>query len=403
MISLQEAQELVHGYALPLPPVRVTPPNSLGLVLADDVRSSVDCPAYDKAMMDGYAVIAADIERGCRELSVLDEVHAGQLPRHTVVQGTAIRIMTGAAIPAGANAVVMVERTERLGEDRVRIDAETVPLGKNVMRRGTSLRCGDIVIGRGSRIRSIEVGLLAEVGQVDVAVTPLPRVAVMATGNELVPYQQTPPEGKIRNSNGPMLMAAAAWSGATPIELGIVSDDRKELAEGFAGGLEAADVLVLSGGVSAGVKDLVPGVLTELGVMEVFHKVRLKPGKPVWFGVRDEGQRHRLVFGLPGNPVSSLVCFQLLVRPALLGLAGRGAGRQETIQMPLAAAYQHRGDRPTYYPVRTVQWQGGPAIETLNWKGSADLATLATATGLAHFPAGDASYEAGMPVEVLPI
>jgi molybdopterin molybdotransferase len=403
MIPLQQAQQLVRDHALPLPPVRATPLECLGLVPADDVRSPVDCPAYDKAMMDGYAVIAADIERGSRELSVIDEVHAGQLPRHVVVPGTAVRIMTGAPLPAGADSVVMVERTVRVGLDRVRIEAGAVLPGGNVMRRGTSLQCGNSVIARGSRIRPIEVGLLAEVGQIDVPVIPLPRVAVMATGNELVPYRQSPPAGKIRNSNGPMLLAAATWIGATPVDLGIASDDCKKLSDGVARGLQVADVLVLSGGVSAGVKDLVPDVLTSLGVTKVFHKVRLKPGKPVWFGVRAGDQRYQLVFGLPGNPVSSLVCFQLLVRPALLALAGRGAAQQGTATLPLAVAYRHRGDRPTYYPVRAAQWRGSPAVETLDWQGSADLATLAAATGLAHFPAGDKSYEPGIRVEVLPL
>jgi molybdopterin molybdotransferase len=219
----------------------------------------------------------------------------------------------------------------------------------------------------------------------------------------LVPFEQSPPIGKIRNSNGPMLGAAVACAGATPIDLGIAVDHPTRLANAAAEGLRAADVLVLSGAVSAGTKDFVPQVLSDLGVAKVFHKVRLKPGKPVWFGVHDNGTQHQLVFGLPGNPVSALVSFRLLVRAALDRLAGREMERPKMSRLPLAAPFEHRGARPTYYPVRAAQWRGGAPVETLRWQGSADLATLAHATGLAHFPAGAARYAAGTDVEVLPI
>jgi molybdopterin molybdotransferase len=219
-------------------------------------------------------------------------------------------------------------------------------------------------------------------------------VAVLATGNELVPADRRPAAGQIRNSNGPMLCALVAGAGGIAVDLGIGRDDAEPLSELVARGL-GEDVLVLSGGVSAGVLDLVPRVLSELGVEEVFHKVRLKPGKPLWFGVTRRGDRRTLVFGLPGNPVSSLVCFELFVRPALGRLAGRADNALPTVEARLTQPYAQRGDRPTYFPVRLRREAAQATVELLNWHGSADLQTLAQANGLAVFPADQQHFDAG--------
>jgi molybdopterin molybdotransferase len=225
---------------------------------------------------------------------------------------------------------------------------------------------------------------------------------VLSTGNELVPADQTPAAGQIRNSNSPMLAACVRKACAVPLELGIARDERDELRRLIERGL-AADVLVLSGGVSAGVLDLVPGVLAELGVEQVFHKVRLKPGKPLWFGVlacAPPRQRATLVFGLPGNPVSSLVCFELFVRPAIQQLSGRTAATPIKTAR-LAAEFQHRGERPTYQPAQFCEHAQGAIAKPLFWQGSADLRTLAAANCLIRFPAGDRHYPAGEAVEVM--
>jgi molybdopterin molybdotransferase len=199
--------------------------------------------------------------------------------------------------------------------------------------------------------------------------------------------------GQIRNSNGPMLCGLVRQAGATPVDLGIVADREDELREKIRGGLET-DVLVLSGGVSMGIADLVPKVLKSLGVEQVFHQVKLKPGKPLWFGAA--GKEHpTLVFGLPGNPVSSLVCFELFVRPALAHMAGRVSNRKPLRQVRLVKPYRQRGDRPVFHPA--ILRQEGPeeVVELLDWKGSADLRTLADADCLVQFPAGDRTYAAG--------
>ncbi len=246
-----------------------------------------------------------------------EEVTAGQVPQAPLQPGLATRIMTGAPVPAEAEAVVMVEQTQTSsdadGIEWVEIAEVRLPESGNIMLQGTSLRAGEVILSAGRTIRPLEIGLLAEVGRHQVQVSLVPSVAILSTGNELVDVDQSPQAGQIRNSNGPLLNALVQRAGAKPVPLGIGRDDLDDLRQLVAQGLQE-DVLVLSGGVSAGVLDLVPQVLQELGVEQVFHKVDLKPGKPLWFGVNADTQT--LVFGLPGNPVSSLVCCELFVRPA---------------------------------------------------------------------------------------
>ncbi len=328
--------------------------------------------------------------------------------------------MTGAPIPAGADAVVMHEHTQfidavggadpafgRLG--RVRILEERFRPGQNIMRRGTSLRRGDIVLSPGREIRPVEIGLLAEVGRTKVSAIESPTVAILSTGNELVPPDQIPAAGQIRNSNGPMLIAAVRAAGARPIELATSRDEPDALRDALAKVLRS-DVLIVSGGVSAGALDLVPGLLKELGVVEVFHKVSLKPGKPIWFGVRSSSSlvprpsplAPTLVFGLPGNPVSSLVCFELFVRPAIDRLSGRHVPEElQTMPARLTADFVHRGDRPTFHPAILSNRRDGSTIKPLPWSGAADLRGLSAANALAIFPAGDREYAAGEAIESL--
>jgi molybdopterin molybdotransferase len=405
MLTVEEALEQVLAHARPRPPVCVAARDALGLTLAEEVTSDVDSPPYDKTMVDGYAVLAADLTEGVAELTILEEVIAGSVPRQPVTPGHATRLMTGAPIPANADAMVMIERTEVVGAagrdlGRVRIQSEPVKPGQNIIRRGVSMRTGDVVLAPGTEIRPIDIGLLAEVGREQLMAVPRPTVAVLATGNELVPPGVTPGPGQIRNSNGPMLLAAIERAGATPVDLGIVFDDPHALRARVAEGLKA-DILVLSGGVSAGVMDLVPGVLAHCGVHQVFHKIRLKPGKPLWFGTAPDPAGDKLAFGLPGNPVSTLVCFELFVRPAIARLAGRTAEGLRTVRAKLGADFNHRGDRPTYHPAVWHEEDNSPTVTPVRWTGSADLRGLATANALIHFPAGDRTWEAGKKVEVL--
>ncbi len=398
MLSVEEALDRVLSRAQTRAAVGSATSEALGLVLAEEITSDVDSPPHDKSIVDGYAVIAADLASGPAELTLLEEVMAGDVPRHSITRGTTIRVMTGAPIPAGADAMVMVEQSEMVGE-RVRLAPPRVTVGQNIMRRAASMARGEPVLSAGHVLRAIELGLLAEVGRTQVQVIPRPRLAVLSTGNELVPPGAAPGPGHIRNSNSPMLVALAQAAGAASFDLGIARDEPEVLRSLMATGLEA-DVLVISGGVSAGVLDLVPGALESLGVRPVFHKIRLKPGKPLWFGVLPAEGGDKLVFGLPGNPVSSLVGFELFVRPAIAKLAGRSPAADETTAI-LASELAHRGDRPTYHPAELRLEAGQAVVEPLKWKGSGDLRTLAGANALACFPAGDERHAAGEMIRVL--
>jgi molybdopterin molybdotransferase len=397
MLSVAEAQAVVLRHARPLP-AEVVPltPAVLGLVLAEDVASDLDMPPYDKAMMDGFAVRAADLPEGRGVLRVVDEVTAGRTPRRPIGPGEAARIMTGAPLPAGADAVVMVERTRPAGDDRVAVEDRPPAPGQNVLPRAREMRRGETVLAAGAALRPQELGLLATVGRAEARVHAAPAVAVLATGDELVEAGQAPGPGQIRNSNGPMLAAQVARAGGAPRPLGIAPDRVDRLRELVAEGLRSP-VLILSGGVSAGKLDLVPGVLQELGVAAHFHKVEMKPGKPVFFGSRDD----RLVFGLPGNPVSSLVCFELFVRPALRRLGGHAEAGPRLVRAALAEDFAYRTDRPTYHPALLDAGEEGWRVRAVPWFGSPDLRGLARANAFVLFPAGDHRHRAGQVFPVL--
>ncbi len=396
MLTVAEAQAVVLRTARPRPPVTAAlTPAALGSVLAEDVVSDLDMPPYDKAMMDGYAVRCADLPDGRASLAVVEEVTAGRTPQRSLAAGQATRIMTGAPIPAGADAVIMIERTRAEGQ-RVVIEDRPPQPGLNIMPRGREMRCGETVLAAGSVLRPQEFGLLATVGRTKVELYSAPRVAVLSTGDEVVEAGERPGPGQIRNGNGPMLCAQVARAGGLPHSLGIARDQLDSLRPLIEEGLRA-DVLVLSGGVSAGKLDLVPGVLQEAGVQPHFHKVNMKPGKPVFFGSRGE----TLVFGLPGNPVSALVCFELFVQPAQRRLAGHAEPGPLLARAALAEDFAYRTDRPTYHPalldVDQSQWR----VRPVPWFGSPDLRGLARANAFVIFPPGDHRHQAGQVFDVL--
>jgi molybdopterin molybdotransferase len=403
MIDIEQATAMVLERAKPREARRESLQQVLGHVLAEDVISDIDSPPYDKALMDGYAVIASDLRGGRGELIVIDEVAAGDIPCEPLRSGRATRIMTGAPVPRGADAVVLGERcqADAAGDiPTVRIDDREVRPGQNILGRGMSMRRGDTVLRVGRRLSAIDVGLLAEVGRTQVLIHPAPTVAVLATGNELVPACDAPGPSQIRNSNSPMLCALVASAGGQPIDGGIARDTETELAHQVNQGLHE-DLLILSGGVSTGDFDLVPHVLRDLGVEQVFHGVRLKPGKPIWFGVLPHAKGLRLVFGLPGNPVSGLVCFELFVRPAINALAGHPQTARPLVSAQLTESFRHRGDRPVYFPVQLERQAGQTLARLLDWQGSADLRTLTCADGLAVFAADRCEYDPGETVTVM--
>ncbi|MDG2012511.1 MAG: molybdopterin molybdotransferase MoeA [Pirellulaceae bacterium] len=396
MIEIQQALDLIESQCVTMQADCLGLTQLPGHVLADSIESDVDSPPFDKSMMDGFALQAADVLAGNPRLQVLAQVQAGAQFSGQVNSGQAVQIMTGAPVPQGADTVVMVEQTSHT-EDQVEIQA-TVKAGQNILCRGTAMRAGQTIMSAGDYVRAEDVGLLAEAGAASAKIIPRPGLAVIATGDELVPVESSPTGSQIRNSNGPMIACLAKPYCKSVRDLGVGPDRAETLAEVVTAGLES-DILVLSGGVSAGVADLVPAVLQQVGVKQIFHKVKIKPGKPVWFGVYESGEKKRtLVFGLPGNPVSSMVCFRVFVLPALLRMAGRD-GNSAYASGKLSTEFKQRPGRTTYWPSRVTQSETGCLLEPLDWKGSADLRTLAQANCYAVFTGERAQFEPG---ETLP-
>jgi molybdopterin molybdotransferase len=407
MLTVEQALEAVLKAAAALPAVERPLADARGCVLDEDAAADIDSPPFDKALVDGYAVRTCDLDGPQRRLAIGEVITAGRTPSRPLLAGEAAVVMTGAPIPSGCDAVVMHEKT-RVEDGRVLIAEPAVRAGQNLLARGREMRAGSIVVSRGSILNPARLGVLASVGRTLVRVAPRPRVAIVPTGDELVEPSQVPGPGQIRNSNAIVLQALAVQSGADPRRWPIVPDDESLLRTALEEGLDW-DVLIVSGGVSAGQRDLVPDVLTSLGVKCVFHKVRIKPGKPLWFGVGPPRPDRvgSLVFGLPGNPVSVLVGFLVFVKPALSVLAGRAdeCGTRQVAK--LARGFSHRGDRPTYHPAKVVRGSGESpeelSLEPLAHSGSADLCSVAQADGFAVFQAGDRDYSPGEIVGFLPM
>lgn len=394
MLEVRDARQTVLRFATALKPEATAFSDAvLGQVLAEGVRADVDSPPFTKSLMDGYAIRSTDLAGGPADLVVIEEVPAGSVPTKPVGAGQATALYTGAPVPDGADAVVMVERTEALPGGRVRVKDVGIAAGRNILPRGREMTTGDVVLPAGTVLTPAALGLLAAVGRVKAALVPRPRVGVLVTGNELVEADATPGPGQIRNTNGPMLAAQAARAGGVPRILGVGRDDRAALTALVREGMETSDVLVLAGGVSVGAYDLVPDVLRELGVTVHFHRVRMKPGKPLLFGTLGD----HLVFGLPGNPVGAFVGFELFVRPALRKLAGYDDDPPiHTLQ--LRAPITTSNDRPTFHPARR---EGTHQVVPLPWFGSADLRALLEADALIALPPGDVKFGDGDWVEAV--
>jgi len=345
---------------------------AVGFVLADRIRSDMDMPPFQKAMMDGYAVRAADTVAAPALLDLIATIHAGSMPEVEVGPGQAAAIMTGAPIPVGADAVVMVERTGKVGDGRVRIR-------------------GDLVLEAGTRIGPAQVAVLAAVGCAMVPVYAVPRVCAFTTGDEVVPTGEKPGPGRIRNSNSPMLVARIARDGAAVTNGGILVDDEQVIRRAAAKAFGEYEVVIFTGGVSMGEKDLVAGALAAEGFSQIFHKISLKPGKPVLFG-KSGGT---LVFGLPGNPVSAAVTYELIVRPALMKMAGRRPIHRPRVEAVLAGPPPRAIPREHYLPASLTWGPGGFTVRLVPSKGSADLFSFTAGNALLRVPRGGPAPETG--------
>lgn len=367
-----------------------------GRCLAEDLTTPHDSPPFDKSMMDGFAVVAGPQPE---TLQVLETITAGTVPQATVTPGTACRIMTGAPMPAGANCVVPIEKvTFDEGEPAtVHLGHDQLVAEKHVLRQGASAQSGESLLAAGTRLEPQHIAALAEFGIADIPVRPVPHVGVLATGDELLTFDQPLTPGRIRNSNEPMLISQITQAGGVPVPLGIARDNVTDLRERITAGLKN-DFLVLTGGVSAGTLDLVPAELAAAGVVEVFHKIAMKPGKPLWFGKLQTEDHTCYVFGLPGNPVSSMVCFDLFVTTALRQFCGRSAVLPAFRNVKLTAPIDVRGDREIFMPCQFDVVDGVIQATAVRWGGSADLRSTATAQGLCRLSPEYSQYEAGQTV-----
>ena len=362
--------------------------HALGRVLLEPALSLQDDPAFDRSSMDGYSLEAAGTHEGSR-LAVTATILAGQCPSRLLESGGAVKVMTGAPIPVGADAVVPVEDC-RESDGFVELLRPVRP-GENVRYRGENLRAGEAVFSPGRRLDALDVATGIALGIKRAAVARRPSATVLATGSELVEPGAAPGPGQIPNSNGPMLAALwQAWGGGLDGEAS-VPDGEEELEAAIRRGLQS-DFLVLSGGVSVGERDLVPELLERAGVRRIFHKVAMKPGKPIYFGRRGD----TVVLGLPGNPLSSFVGALLFLQASLRKRTGLPPPTWRTRR--LAERHESGGDRTRFEPA--VLADGG-AVKLLPHKGSADLPAWRGAEALAELPAGRAVFEAGSPLRVL--
>lgn len=399
MIPLAEAQAHVLGRVAALVPVERDPTTAVGLVAATSVAAREMVPAFDNTAMDGFAVRAADTAGAPVRLAIVGTMLAGAADAVEVGEGEAVRIMTGAPIPPGADSIVMVERTEADGDTVVVQQAASV--GDHVRRTGDDVRPGDELVRPGDVLTAARVGLLAGQGVTRVSVHPSPRVGVLSTGDELVADPtRSVGRGQLRDSNRPMLLAHLAARGFEPVDLGWIGDDPDAIRAAIVAGAARCDALVTSGGVSMGEADLVKVVLDELGEM-TWMQIAIKPAKPFAFGVVDGTP----VFGLPGNPVSALVSFELLARPALRALAGHPADR--LIASPLRGvadeALHRRPDGKTHYlRVAVATVDGVLRARPAGGQGSHQLAALGAADALAVLVEGE-GVDAGDPVDLLPL
>ncbi len=370
---------------------------ALGRVMAEDVVSRINNPPLDNSAMDGYAVIAEDIQSATPEnpvkLEMVEEIAAGYTAKGTLKPGQTMRIMTGAPIPPGADAVLMQEDTQKDGDSILCLDRADVE--ENIRRAGEDIKIGESVLKKGTTLSPAHIGMLAVIGQSQIAVSQRPTVAILSTGDEILELDETPEGPQIFNSNGHMLAAQIKSAGGIPIYQGIAKDTEKDLMEKFEWALKA-DIVVSSGGVSVGDYDLVKSTLQKMGQDMLFWKVAMKPGKPLAFGRIGKTP----IFGLPGNPVSSFVSFEQFVRPSLRKVLGCSDLSHKTVQAKLTRTIHKKPGR-LHFLSSIVSWADGEyTVTPAGEQGSGILKSAANANGLLIFPLEAEEIKQGQEVAV---
>ena len=397
MVSVDEALSRILNRIQILGFEKVDIITSLGRIIGEDIFVPRDIPPLDNSAMDGYAVRATDIKGASRKnpisLKVIEELPAGALPQMSVTKGEAVRIMTGAPIPKGADTVVMVEDTEKVGEG-VRV-FQGIPPGENIRRAGEDVKKNDRVISKGAVIRAAEVGMLASVGRAFVSVHQRPVVAILCTGDELVDVDEGIADHKIVSSNSYTLSAQVMECGALPLQLGIAKDDPTEIKEKLREGLRA-DVILSSAGVSVGDYDLVKDILREIGFEMDFWGVAIRPGQPLAFGTT----HGKPTFGLPGNPVSSMVSFEQFVRPSLLKMMGHKNIFRPSVEAVLKEGISKKPGRRHFMRAKLSLEEGRYVVTTTGPQGSGILNSMVEANSLVIVPEEVTEIKAGEKVRV---
>lgn len=387
MIPFEKAQEIVAKHTIEISTEKAQFIDSLGRVLAEDITSDMDMPPFDKTAVDGYACRRCDLDK---ELEIIETISAGALANKVVGEGECSKIMTGAAVPDGADFVFMVE-------DALEINNKVKYSGSsrkdNIARKAEDISKGDIVLRKGRVIRPQDIAVMATVGAVQVEVCKKPKVGVISTGDELVEPTDVPGKGKIRNSNAYQLIAQVIRAGADAFYYGIARDSEEETFNLVARAIDECDIVLLTGGVSMGDFDFVPKVLKLAGVEIIFDRVAVQPGKPTTFGIHSTG----IVFGLPGNPVSSFVQFELFVRP-LIARSLNSNWKADEHSYTLAKDYKRRrGERLAFVPVLL---NPDNKVEAADYHGSAHINALPDAVGLMKIPIGILEIKKGELVNV---
>ncbi|MDQ4107017.1 MAG: molybdopterin molybdotransferase MoeA [Actinomycetota bacterium] len=394
LIDHREAGRLVVENTKLLPAANVPLEDAHGLALAEDLRARFDSPPFDNSAVDGYALRSVDAEEG-RIFKVVDEAPAGRPAQRSVGEGEAIKIFTGGVVPEGSDAVVMVENTSGWGEEFELKKAATA--GQNIRRSGEDVREGDVILRAGTEAGPPEIALAATQGYGKLPVNRRPRVVALSTGTELVaPGERDLEPGEIYDSNSFAIVAQAREAGAEARRIAAATDEPDALRHAVKEALESADVVVTSGGVSVGEKDLVKRTMTDLGVEQIFWGVKFKPGKPLFFGVRNDTS----VFGLPGNPVSAMVCFDLFVRPALMQMMGHEVRERPRIEVYFDRDIQNRFGRLHAMRVSLRRTEKGWLAESVGAQGSGLVSSLTKADALALI-GPESEVRVGEPVEAM--
>ncbi|MBI9054412.1 MAG: molybdopterin molybdotransferase MoeA [Bacteroidales bacterium] len=387
MITIEKAYEIVLQNAHPLETEKILFTEVLGRILAEDVKSDIEMPPFDKSAMDGYACRKGDIEN---ILEIIEVIPAGKTPEKTIGKNQCANIMTGAPIPKGADCVVQVELTEK--SDGVTVKVNEAPARNNISFKGEDVKVGTRVLDKGIKIEAQHIAVFAAVGYTDVLVYKQPKVGIISTGDELVEPQNMPSQSQIRNSNGYQLIAQVKSCGAIANYVGIAEDTPEDTFDKVSKALVENDIVLLTGGVSMGTFDFVPQVLEQAGVKILFDSIAVKPGKPTTFGMADA----KFCFGLPGNPVSSFVQFDLLVKPLIYTLMGQ-VYKPLDIQMNLGVDFKRRNpDRKAYFPIIIENGE----IFPVDYHGSAHIHALSSAHGIISMEIGQTEIKKGEKVHV---